>query len=100
MDDYLKGIDRLEEAIDHTLELEPCSAARFEAEKFARNRVALQLYYRGRLCPKTGTLGRFHKKSGEKNIHWAPTELSRQADRLATEPLRQIYKATERCMRE
>lgn len=99
LNDYLTCIDGLDEAITHALSLEPCSRIRFEAEKFARNRIAQQLYYRGRVCLKTNALGRFHKKSGDKNIHWAPTELSRQADRLAAEPLRQIYKQTETCMR-
>lgn len=98
LDEYLACIDELDEAIAHAQSLEPCTGLRFEAEKFARNRVAQQLYYRGRLCLRTNTLGRFYKKVGDKNIHWAPTELSRQADRLAAEPLRRIYKATQACM--
>lgn len=96
--DYLACIDELDQAITHALSLRPCTRVRFEAEKLARNQIAQQLYYRGRLCLETNTLGRFYKKSGDKNIHWAPTELSRQADRLAAEPLRQIYKSTEQCL--
>lgn len=98
LNQYLSCIDELDQALTHAVSLPPCTRVRFEAEKFARNRIAQQLYFRGRLCPRTGVLGRFYKKSGEKNIDWAPTELSRQADRLAAEPLRQIYKATEACL--
>jgi hypothetical protein len=99
LDDYLAGIDALAAALDHAISLEPCTPERFTAEKYARNRLAVELYYRGRLCLATNRLGRFHKKVGEKKVHWAPTELSRLADRLAAEPLRHIYKATEACVK-
>lgn len=98
LNDYLQAIDELEEAIAQAAELPPCTHERLTAEKYARNVLAVRLYFRGRICPRTGLIGRFHKKSGEKNIDWAPTELSRQADRLAAEPLRQIYKNTESCI--
>lgn len=100
LDDYLAGIGELRRAIDRADSLPPCTRARFEAEKYARNILAQRLYYRGRLCLKTGRVGCFYKKIGEKNVDWAPTELSRLADRLAAEPLRQIYKQTEACMKE
>jgi soluble cytochrome b562 len=93
--DYLAGIDELGTAIDRALTLVPCTRARHEVEKFARNVLAVRLYYGGRLCPRTGRIGRFYKKSGGKNLDWIPTELSRQADRIAAEPLRHIYKRTE-----
>ena len=98
LENYLACIDELEQAIVEAMSIPPCTGERLVAEKFARNVLAVRLYFRGRLCPKTGALGRFYKKSGDKDIHWAPTELSRQADRLAAEPLRQIYKATEACL--
>lgn len=98
LENYLAGIDELEQAIVEAMAIAPCSSERLAAEKFARNVLAVRLYFRGRLCPKTGALGRFYKKNGDKKIHWVPTELSRQADRLAAEPLRQIYKATEACL--
>lgn len=98
LDDYLVGVADLEIAIDRAMALDPCSRERFEAEKYARNRRATELYFRGRLCLQTNTLGRFRKKVGDKGVHWAPTELSRQADRLAAEPLRHIYKATQACL--
>lgn len=96
LEDYLAGIDELENAIDRALELPANTQQRYEAEKYARNVVANRLYFRGRLCLKTGAIGRFHKKIGERTIDWAPTELSRMADRLACEPLRLAYKKTER----
>ena len=98
LDDYLAGIDALEQAIDAALGLPIGSMERLKTEKRARNVLANALYYRGRLDLKTGRLGVFRKKVGEKNVHWAPTELSRQADRLACEPLRHIYKETERLL--
>lgn len=98
LEDYLAGIDQLEQAIVRALDIPPCTEERLGAEKFARNVLAVRLYFRGRLCPKTGVIGRFHKKSGEQNIDWAPTELSTTADRVAAEPLRQIYKRTEACI--
>lgn len=97
-EDYLAGVDELEEAIKQALSLPRCTHARFEAEKYARNILANRLYFRGRLCLRTGTLGRFYKKVGDKGIDWAPTELSRMADRLAAEPLRHVYKRTEACL--
>ena len=96
--DYLAGIDRLEAAVDEALTLPECTRERFLAEKAARNQIAQRLYYRGRIEVKTGRLGVFEKKRGEKGIHWDPTELSRAADRLAAEPLRKIYKQTEACL--
>ena len=98
LEDYIAGIDQLRAAIDHAACLPPCSPERYEAEKAARNKIATRLYYRGRLCLKKKTVGRFYKKVGEKGVDWAPTELSRLADRLAAEPLRQIYKKTEACL--
>ena len=98
LDDYLACIRELREVIDRAAQLPPCTRERYEAEKAARNRIAQRLYYRGRLCLRTKRLGRFYKKVGEKSVDWAPTELSRQADRLAAEPLRQIYKRTEACI--
>lgn len=95
---YLFGVDELEAEIDKALDMPEASIERLAQEKRARNVVANALYYRGRLDLKTGKLGVFHKKIGEKNVHWAPTELSRQADRLACEPLRHIYKETERVL--
>lgn len=96
--DYLEGIDELEKAINHALEMPEGSMGRLIAEKRARNVVANALYYRGRIDLKTGRLGVFYKKVGEKSVHWAPTELSRQADRIACEPLRHIYKETEKLL--
>lgn len=98
LEDYLACVDELEATIDRILKLPECTRERFEAKKHARNQIAQRLYYRGRAEPKTGRLGAFHTKRGEKGIDWEPTELSRVADRLAAEPLRQIYKATEACM--
>lgn len=97
--DYLLGIEELEDALLRAMHLPPCTPERLAAEKYARNVLAVRLYFRGRLCPRTGLIGRFHKKSGEKNVDWVPTELSRQADRLAAEPLRHIYKNTESCIK-
>ena len=98
LEDYINCIAQLRNAIDHAKKLSPCTPERYKAEKAARNQIATRLYYRGRLCLKTGTIGLFYKKVGEKGVHWAPTELSRMADRLAAEPLRQIYKRTEECI--
>lgn len=95
LDDYLAGIDALEEAIERAEALPSATQERYEAEKYARNVLAVRLYFRGRLCLETGVIGRFYKKSGEKDVHWAPTKLSRIADRIAAEPLRLIYKQTE-----
>jgi hypothetical protein len=98
LEDYLAAIEELRVAIDRALALPACTHDRYEAEKATRNQIAQRLYYRGRLCLQTEELGHFYKKVGEKGVHWSPTELSRQADRLAAEPLRRIYKATEACM--
>jgi hypothetical protein len=92
---YLMGIDELDSEITEAMKLPADSPERIKREKRARNVLANALYFRGRLDLKSGRLGVFRKKCGERNVHWAPTELSRQADRLANEPLRQIYKETE-----
>ena len=94
LDDYLKGIDRLGEAIDTASSLRTGTRERWEAEKTARNGFAQPLYYRGRRRLATGGLGFFPGKRGEKGRDWEPTDLSRAADRIAAAPLLEIYRQT------
>lgn len=94
LDDYLNGIDRLADAIEAAQALPHGTRARWEAEKNARNGFAQPLYFRGRRRLSTGGLGFFPGKRGQKGVDWEPTDLSRTADRIAAEPLRQIYVAT------
>lgn len=98
LDQYLQGIDRLEEAVETATALPHGSRSRWEAEKNARNGYAQPLYYRGRRRLPDGGLGFFPGKRGDKGIDWEPTELSKAADRIAAEPLRQIYLATASLM--
>jgi hypothetical protein len=97
---YLAAIDELESELAATIRLPEDAPERLMKEKRARNVLANALYYRGRLDLESGRIGVFRKKVGEKEVHWAPTELSRLADRLANEPLRQIYKRTEALVRD
>jgi len=94
LDEYLQGVDRLAEAIEAAEALPHGTRARWEAEKNARNGYAQPLYFRGRRRLSTGGLGFFPGKRGEKGVDWEPTDLSRAADRIAADPLRQIYVTT------
>ncbi len=98
LDQYLQGVDRLEEAVEAASALPHGSRARWEAEKNARNGHAQPLYYRGRRRLPDGGLGFFPGKRGDKGVDWEATELSKAADRIAAEPLRQIYLATAALM--
>lgn len=100
LDQYLEGVNRLSEAIKTAASLPHDTRARWEAEKNARNGYAQPLYYRGRRRIKTGGLGFFPGKRGDKGTDWEPTELSKAADRIAAEPLRHIYVATAALMDE
>jgi hypothetical protein len=94
LDDYLEGIDQLDQAIAATEALPSGTRERWEAEKRARNGFAQPLYFRGRLRLATGGLGFFPGKRGDKGVDWDATELSRAADQLAAAPLLEIYRVT------
>src|SRR5688500_6335400 len=57
LEDYLSAIDRLARELRMALGLPPCTPTRFEAEKRARNVIAVSLYFRGRLDLRTRRVG-------------------------------------------